>query len=153
MDLLANHKELSFREIVDKVNQKFRSLIAERYIAKFLLQKKMLGKDSFFECYHKKFKDRFIHFLKYSLKKKIMNFLNDRKKYENILDFLYHKELHRERIKDLELKSLMDSKLSYRANEDSPFWSLHQIKLDIGKYPTELITFFQNKDSISQYVV
>jgi hypothetical protein len=152
LDLLANYKELSFIQMVDKVNQKFEGLVDDKFVANFLLDKK-LGKDSFFECYHKKFKDRFTHFFKYSLKKKMMNFIENRKKYDNILDFLYHKELHKKRIRELELKSLMDPTLSYRVNENSPFWSLYQVEMDMGIIPSELIALFPDKGSINQYVV
>ncbi|MDI6826787.1 MAG: hypothetical protein QMD36_06460 [Candidatus Aenigmarchaeota archaeon] len=155
-NLFATNKELSFPEIVNKVNQKFRNLISEDEVAKFLLDDKKFGEDSFYECSPKNFKDRLTHFFKYPLRKKIIsfkNYLRDLKGYDSVVEYLYVKETFRERMKDIELKSLTDPRLSYRANENSPFWTLYQIKLDYGMLPTELITLFPDKNSIRQYVV
>jgi len=144
--LFANNMELSFPEIVKKVNQKFRDLINEKDVAGFLLQsKENFGEDSFFEYSHTNFKDRLNHFLKYSLRKKMISFMN-------YLNYIKKNE-YRERIRDIELKSLMDPKLSYRPIENSPFWSFYQLDLDNGILPTKLITFFPDKGSISQYAV
>lgn len=149
--LFANNEKLSFPEIVREVNLKFRGLISENYIARFLLNNKKLGGDSFFECSYTKFKDRFTHFLRYSLKKKLICLKYSFKKPNNIIDFLYYKELCKKRIRDIELESLMDPKLSYRANKNSPFWSLYQLHLDKGTCLAQLIALFPDENSLKIY--
>jgi len=154
MDLFANYNELSFPEIVGKANRKFRGLLNEKDVAKLLFDYKKFREDSFFKCSTTNFKDRLTHFLKHALKRKINSFMNslaDHKKYDRFIDYLYVKETYKQRIKEIELESLMDPKLSYRVNENSSLWSVYQLEKDKGIHPAKLISFFPDKSTVDIY--
>lgn len=158
-ELFDTYKVLSLSEIVKKVNNKFRGLIDEEYVPKYLFQcREDFGEDTFFKVLPLRLRDRIIRFFKFSIPKAILS----------VMKFIYEvffepdpifssppydgvpfKKAIRKVSKSEE--AFVNRRQRYKTNEQSPLWSYYQFAQDYNLYKARLISLFPDQQNKTMY--
>lgn len=145
--LLAGAKELTFDEIAEKVNQKFRSLLDEKDISKVFVDNMGFRGGPFFTCSPEGWKSRLAYYLHRTLRIRLVSLEYSFSKPNNALELVNNLERHQQRIRDIELKALLNPGLTFRANRDSPWWRVYQRKMDGALQLARLNNLFPDKET------
>lgn len=145
--MLAQAKELTFGEIAEKVTQKFRGLLDEKDISKVLVDNMRSRGGPFFTCSPEGWKSRLAYYLQRTLRIKLVSLEHSLSKPNNALELVNNLERHKQRIRDIELKTLLNPRLKFRANRDSLWWSFCQLKRDGGLQLARLNNLFPDKET------
>lgn len=145
--LLASAKELTFGEIAEKVNAKFGGLLDEKDILKVLVANMGFRSGPFFTWSPEGLKSRLTYYLQWTLRIKLVSLEYSFSKPNNALELVNSLERRKQRIRDIELKTLLNTRLTYRANRDSPWWRFYQTKMDIGLHLARLNNLFPDKET------
>jgi hypothetical protein len=149
--LLASAKELTFGEIAEKVNAKFGGLVNEKDVSKVLVDNMGFRGGPFFTCTAEGWKGRLAYYLHRTLRIRLVPLEYSFSKPNNALELVNNLERHKQRIRDIELKALLDPERTFRANRDSPWWRVYQRKMDGGLQLARLNNLFPDKETRKIY--
>jgi hypothetical protein len=149
--VLANTKESTLGEIMGKVNRKFNGLVSSKDVARVMVDHLQSRGDPFFCLVALGLKNRMAYFLRCTLRKKLISFEYSLRRPKTGLDLISNLERRRQRIKDVELETLLNPQLLCRANRESPWWDIYQRKLDNGECLARLTCLFPDEDAFRAY--
>lgn len=145
--LLAGTRELTFGEMVEKVNRKFGRLLNKEDLSNALVSNMGLRGGPFFDCSAEGWMSKLAYYMQCTLRKRLVSLEYSFNRPSNALELVSNIERREQRIRDIQMKTLLNSRLKYRANRDSPWWSVYQFKMDREFYLARLNNLFPDKET------